>query len=161
SPRGRTGGGAQPSRGARDRWGDPRPGIARGRSVRVTDGDGSTRPGPHGGLMAVYEQSFGPSALATPANAVTITPLLLPTPRQMRTGAPASAGAAVRLGRILGLTDGNDGDPARRQGATRSGAFLDPLADKVLVLGAMIALVAADQLWWVPVAIIAAREIAI
>ena len=42
----------------------------------------------------------------------------------------------------LALTDGVDGWIARRYGSTRSGAFLDPLADKVLVLGAMTMLVA-------------------
>ncbi len=41
------------------------------------------------------------------------------------------------------------------------GAFLDPLADKVLVLGALYALVAADRFSWLPVALITAREVAI
>ncbi len=59
----------------------------------------------------------------------------------------------------LSFTDGIDGWVARRQGATRSGAFLDPLADKVVVLGALVALVAQGTVWWVPVAIIAFREV--
>ena len=71
------------------------------------------------------------------------------------------AGVALVLWIALCVTDGIDGYFARRQGATRSGAFLDPLADKVLVLGAMAALVANDTFWWVPVAIIAVREIGI
>jgi CDP-diacylglycerol--glycerol-3-phosphate 3-phosphatidyltransferase len=50
---------------------------------------------------------------------------------------------------------------ARRHGTTRSGAFLDPLADKILVLGAMVALVAKGVLWWLPVAVIAVREVAL
>ena len=50
---------------------------------------------------------------------------------------------------------------ARRHGSTTVGAFLDPLADKVLVLGAMIFLVNSDVFWIVPVVIIAARELAI
>ena len=90
--------------------------------------------------MAVYEQSFGPSALATPANAVTITRLLLAIPLLMLIADHTSSWPAVALWIILCVTDGIDGYLARRQGATRSGAFLDPLADKVLVLGAMIAL---------------------
>ena len=61
----------------------------------------------------------------------------------------------------LCCTDGVDGYLARRQGATRSGAFLDPLADKVLVLGAMFALVSKGTFWWPPVALIAVRELAI
>ncbi|MGH9060602.1 MAG: CDP-alcohol phosphatidyltransferase family protein, partial [Acidimicrobiales bacterium] len=52
-----------------------------------------------------------------------------------------------------------DGYMARRQGVTRSGAFLDPLADKLLVLGAMAALVVDGELWWLPVGLIAAREV--
>jgi len=62
---------------------------------------------------------------------------------------------------LLCSTDFVDGWLARRHGTTRSGAFLDPLADKVLVLGAMFTLVANDVFWWLPVALIAAREIAI
>ncbi|MDQ4097050.1 MAG: CDP-alcohol phosphatidyltransferase family protein, partial [Actinomycetota bacterium] len=62
---------------------------------------------------------------------------------------------------VLAATDGADGWIARRQGTTRSGAFLDPLADKVIVLAAMAALVSINRLWWVPVAVIGAREVAI
>jgi CDP-diacylglycerol--glycerol-3-phosphate 3-phosphatidyltransferase len=61
---------------------------------------------------------------------------------------------------ILSFTDWIDGWFARRQGATRSGAFLDPLADKFLVLGAMAALVNADVFHLLPVLLIAAREVA-
>ena len=61
----------------------------------------------------------------------------------------------------LAGTDGIDGWLARRHGTTRSGAFLDPLADKFLVLGAMFALVADHRFSWVPVVIIAIREVAI
>ena len=59
----------------------------------------------------------------------------------------------------LALTDGLDGWLARRMGTTRSGAFLDPLADKVLVIGAMISLVAIGVFWWLPVVLITAREV--
>jgi CDP-diacylglycerol--glycerol-3-phosphate 3-phosphatidyltransferase len=61
----------------------------------------------------------------------------------------------------VAATDVADGVVARRQGATRSGAFLDPLADKVLVLGVMFALVAKRRLWWLPVALITLRELAV
>ena len=104
---------------------------------------------------------FGPSALATPANAVTIgrvvvTPVLL----AMILGGGASW-PALAFWTVLSVTDWVDGYLARRQGVTRSGAFLDPLADKFLVLGAMFALVAEGLLWWLPVALIAVREVAI
>jgi CDP-diacylglycerol--glycerol-3-phosphate 3-phosphatidyltransferase len=55
----------------------------------------------------------------------------------------------------------SDGYLARKHGITRSGAFLDPLADKILVLGAMFTLVSRDVFWVVPVVIIAAREIGV
>lgn len=60
---------------------------------------------------------------------------------------------------VLCASDGFDGYLARRHGLTRSGAFLDPLADKILVLGAMFTLVQREVLWILPVVIIAAREI--
>jgi len=111
--------------------------------------------------MAVSEQSFGPSAIATPANAVSIMRLLFAIPLLMLIADRVSSWPAVVLWVVLCVTDGIDGYLARRQGTTRSGAFLDPLADKVLVLGAMLALVGAGVLWWLPVAVIAAREVVI
>jgi CDP-diacylglycerol--glycerol-3-phosphate 3-phosphatidyltransferase len=65
------------------------------------------------------------------------------------------------MGFVLAATDGVDGYIARRQGATRSGAFLDPLADKFLVVGGLVALVVAGTFWWLPVAIVTARELLI
>jgi len=62
---------------------------------------------------------------------------------------------------VLSCTDGVDGWRARRHGTTASGAFLDPLADKVVVIGAMAALVANGVFWWLPVLLIAVREFAV
>ena len=62
---------------------------------------------------------------------------------------------------VLCSSDGVDGYIARRRGPTAVGAFLDPLADKVLVLGAMFTLVAHNIFWVVPVAVIAVRELVI
>src|ERR671939_57724 len=95
--------------------------------------------------------SFRPTALATPANAVTImrvvaTPVLLAV-----MAATGASWIAVALWVVLAGTDGIDGFLARRHGTTRSGAFLEPLADKFLVLGAMIVLVAKGIFWWIPV----------
>ena len=56
--------------------------------------------------------------------------------------APRARGRRCAMWTALCSTDGIDGWLARRHGTTRSGAFLDPLADKVLVLGAMFTLVA-------------------
>jgi CDP-diacylglycerol--glycerol-3-phosphate 3-phosphatidyltransferase len=107
------------------------------------------------------DDRFGPSALLTPANAVTIIRMLLsPALLVMILDEPSSWGA-MSLWIALAVTDGVDGALARRFGTTRSGAFLDPLADKILVLGALFALVAADRFWWFPVALITAREVVI
>jgi CDP-diacylglycerol--glycerol-3-phosphate 3-phosphatidyltransferase len=104
---------------------------------------------------------FGPSALVTPANAVTIARLLItPVLIAMIIGG-GDSWAAIGFWFLLCATDWVDGYLARRQGVTRSGAFLDPLADKFLVLGAMFALVAEGMLWWLPVALTAARELTI
>jgi CDP-diacylglycerol--glycerol-3-phosphate 3-phosphatidyltransferase len=65
----------------------------------------------------------------------------------------------VAVGVAVAGSDGVDGWVARRQGATRSGAFLDPLADKAIVLGAFFALAAQGHLPWLPVLLIAAREV--
>jgi CDP-diacylglycerol---glycerol-3-phosphate 3-phosphatidyltransferase len=105
--------------------------------------------------------SFGPSALATPANAVTIGRLVLSPVLLTWILAGGDSWPACVLWIALAATDGIDGYLARRHGTTRSGAFLDPLADKVLVLGAMFALVAIGSFWWVPVVLITVREVAI
>lgn len=105
--------------------------------------------------------SFGPSALATPANALTMARVVaLPVVILLIVGTDTQW-PALGLWFVLCISDLADGWLARRQGATRSGAFLDPLADKVLVLGAMTALVSTGALWWVPVTLIASREVAV
>jgi len=117
--------------------------------------------------MSVPEQqqgadsTYGPSALATPANFVTVLRLLIAPVLFAMIFDQVATWPNVALWTVLAATDGIDGIVARRHGATRSGAFLDPLADKVLILGAMFALVAADALPLLPVAIIAVREIGI
>lgn len=105
--------------------------------------------------------SFGPTALATPANAITLARVVM---------MPALIGLILGSGRswegfglwfVLSVSDVADGWLARRHGTTRSGAFLDPLADKIIVLGAMTALVAKGVVWWLPVSLIALRELGV
>jgi CDP-diacylglycerol--glycerol-3-phosphate 3-phosphatidyltransferase len=106
-------------------------------------------------------QTFGPSAIATYANAVTVTRLLVSPVLFALISREGATWTTFFLWIALAATDGVDGWIARKHGTTRSGAFLDPLADKVLVFGAMAMLVAIDVFWWVPVALIGIRELAV
>jgi CDP-diacylglycerol--glycerol-3-phosphate 3-phosphatidyltransferase len=104
---------------------------------------------------------YDASARLTPANVVTVGRLVVSPVLIALILADGPSYPALLLGFVIAITDGFDGWLARRYGATRSGAFLDPLADKVLVLGAMVTLVFAGVFWWLPVTIIAAREVII
>ncbi|HLH46385.1 MAG TPA: CDP-diacylglycerol--glycerol-3-phosphate 3-phosphatidyltransferase [Acidimicrobiales bacterium] len=112
-------------------------------------------------MAARVEGKFESSARVTPANGITLVRLL---------AAPVIVVAILDLGVswltlalwvVLASTDFVDGWVARRQGATTSGAFLDPLADKFLVLGALTALAADGHIGWLPVVLIAGRELVI
>lgn len=106
--------------------------------------------------------TVAPDKLATWANAVTVGRLLL-SPLMFWAIPSDKQGAwiAFLLWFVLCASDGIDGWMARRHGTTAAGAFLDPLADKVLVLGAMFTLVSTGVFWVLPVIIIAAREFVI
>ena len=94
-----------------------------------------------------------PNALATWANAITVGRLVVsPIMFLVIPGHNEGSWLAFGLWFVLSVSDGIDGYLARRHGTTTSGAFLDPLADKVLVLGAMFTLVARDVFWILPVA---------
>ncbi len=111
--------------------------------------------------LVPIDDRYGPGALLTPANVITVLRLVLSPLLLVMIVKEPSSWAAFAFWTMLALTDGIDGHLARRHGTTRSGAFLDPLADKVLVLGALFALVAAERFWVVPVALITVREVAI
>lgn len=63
------------------------------------------------------------------------------------------------LGWFLGATDYFDGHMARRAMPTRVGAFLDPLADKLVVLMVGFAMVSIGRFPLLPIALIAVREV--
>ena len=102
---------------------------------------------------------FDQSALATPANFLTVARMLVGVPTLWLISHHGSSWPAVTLWFIITSTDSLDGFLARRDGATRSGAFLDPVADKALVLGAFAVLADRGDISWWPVAVIAAREL--
>lgn len=97
----------------------------------------------------------------TPANAITAIRLFATPPVLLLIVHLGVSWQAALAWTAVASTDFLDGWVARRQGATTSGAFLDPLADKVLVLGALGALAATGLASWVPVVIIAGREVTI
>lgn len=103
-----------------------------------------------------------PNAIATWANMVTVGRILIsPILFALIPSDSYGSWVAFVMWFFLCVSDGFDGYLARRHGTTKSGAFLDPLADKVLVLGAMFTLVSRGLFPLLPVVIIAAREVAI
>ena len=103
-----------------------------------------------------------PDKIATWANAITVGRLLL-SPLMFWAIPNHDQGSwiAFTMWFVFCSSDGIDGWIARRHGTTSAGAFLDPLADKVLILGAMFTLVSTGVFWVVPVIVIAAREFVI
>ena len=72
--------------------------------------------------------------------------------------------AACAAFALAGITDSLDGYFARKLGQTsRLGAFLDPVADKLIVAAALVLIVSADSRWYVVIMaiVIIGREIAV
>jgi CDP-diacylglycerol--glycerol-3-phosphate 3-phosphatidyltransferase len=104
---------------------------------------------------------FGPSALLTPANFVTALRFALTIPLLQVIATDGVSWLATVGWIILASTDGLDGWLARRDGTTRSGAFLDPLADKFLAIGGLASLAAKGVFPWVAVTLITVREVGV
>ncbi|MDA8026584.1 MAG: CDP-alcohol phosphatidyltransferase family protein [Actinomycetota bacterium] len=107
--------------------------------------------------MAQY--TYGPTAIATPANVITAIRVALTPVIAFNYYDHGPSLFVFVLWTLVSVTDKADGWLARRQGATKSGAFLDPLADKILVFGAFAAIVFRGDTWWLPIAAMALREI--
>jgi CDP-diacylglycerol--glycerol-3-phosphate 3-phosphatidyltransferase len=112
-----------------------------------------------GPTPAERARRFGETAIKTPANVVTFMRLLFAVPVLVWILDQHDGNWGTFVGwLVLAVTDGLDGWLARRDGTTRSGAFLDPLADKILVTGAFVALALRGDIAWLPVIIVIARE---
>lgn len=116
--------------------------------------------------MAQIVRSYPLYGLATPANFITmsriaLTPLLCLIILDDE-AVLGTSWAAFAIGLLMAFTDLIDGRVARAtNGFSRSGAFLDPLADKIVILGVGFTLVSVDRLMLAAMVVIAAREIII
>jgi CDP-diacylglycerol--glycerol-3-phosphate 3-phosphatidyltransferase len=110
---------------------------------------------------SMLAKRFGQSAVATPANFVTVVRILVAIPTLALIRRDGSSWLTVGLWFAITATDSLDGWLARRDGATRSGAFLDPVADKLIVIGGLAVLADRGVFPWWPVLLIVARELGI
>jgi CDP-diacylglycerol--glycerol-3-phosphate 3-phosphatidyltransferase len=108
-------------------------------------------------------KTYGPTALKTPANALTafrllVSPFFIYMIIEHRT-----SWLTILSGFLAAASDYFDGIVARRHGTTTAGAYLDPLADKVLVLGGLYALIISRphgiHAFLIPAIIITLREL--
>ncbi|HUI48579.1 MAG TPA: CDP-alcohol phosphatidyltransferase family protein [Acidimicrobiia bacterium] len=104
---------------------------------------------------------FGQGALATPANLVTLSRIVVAIPTLALIRSRGSEWLTVALWFAITASDSLDGWMARRDGATRSGAFLDPVADKLIVLGGLAVLADRGVFPWWAVMLVVVREIGI
>ena len=106
------------------------------------------------------ERTYGPTALATPANLLTAFRLLVSPLFIFMIIHHRVYWLTCVVGFLAAASDYFDGIIARRHGTTTAGAYLDPLADKILVLGGMYALIYVHVTGFiVPAIIITLREI--
>ena len=104
---------------------------------------------------------FGQNALATPANFLTLSRIAIAVPTLELIRNRGSEWLTVGLWFAITASDSLDGALARRDGATRSGAFLDPVADKLIVLGGFAVLADRGVFPWWAVLLVVARELGI
>lgn len=95
-------------------------------------------------------------------NALGIVRAAAVVPVVLLIGEPGLASWALAVFCVAALTDAADGPLARRLGATTpAGAFLDPLADKILVLGTLVALLGQGAVDPLLVTVFVVRELVV
>jgi CDP-diacylglycerol--glycerol-3-phosphate 3-phosphatidyltransferase len=113
--------------------------------------------------MTIKERTYGESALLTPANFMTAFRLLVSPIFIYLIIFYRISWWTVAVGALAAASDYFDGIVARRHGTTTSGAFLDPLADKVIILGSLYALIISRphglKAFIIPAIIITLREV--
>jgi CDP-diacylglycerol--glycerol-3-phosphate 3-phosphatidyltransferase len=91
--------------------------------------------------MTSEDRTYGETALLTPANMMTAFRIVIAPVFIYLILVDRISWWTSLVGFLAAASDYFDGIVARRHGITSSGAFLDPLADKVIVLGALYALI--------------------
>jgi len=113
--------------------------------------------------MTTDDRTYGETALLTPANMMTAFRIIIAPVFIYLIVVDRISWWTSAVGMAAAASDYFDGIVARRHGTTRSGAFLDPLADKVIVLGALYALIIARPhgltSFIIPAVLITLREI--
>ncbi len=104
---------------------------------------------------------YGPTAIRTTANLITLLRILATPVVVLFVLYDKGSYWSAAMWFVLALTDGFDGFIARKQGATKSGAFLDPLADKLMVFATFGALVYLGRISIWLVLVMGARELAV
>lgn len=112
--------------------------------------------------MTTSEVSLiGTSRWAVAANSLTVFRFAMAPVLAMMVAAQNPSWLSFWFGWLVGGTDWLDGSLARRASPTRLGAFLDPLADKVVVLLVGFTMVGIDRFPLLPMVLIAVREVGI
>jgi CDP-diacylglycerol--glycerol-3-phosphate 3-phosphatidyltransferase len=113
--------------------------------------------------MTTDDRTYGESALLTPANMMTAFRIVIAPVFVYLIVVDRISWWTSVVGMSAAASDYFDGIVARRHGTTRSGAFLDPLADKIIVLGALYALILSRphglKSFIIPAVLITLREI--
>jgi CDP-diacylglycerol--glycerol-3-phosphate 3-phosphatidyltransferase len=113
--------------------------------------------------MTSEDRTYGETALMTPANMMTAFRIVIAPVFIYMIIVDRISWWTAAVGFAAAASDYFDGIVARRHGTTRSGAFLDPLADKVIVLGALYALILSRphglKSFVIPAILITLREI--
>ncbi len=99
------------------------------------------------------------SQARNPANIVTFARLIISPIVIVGIVTSSPAWWLVVIGCLAMFSDKADGWLARRHGPTAFGGYMDSLADKVIVLGSFCALIVRGDVWWLPVALMAIREV--
>jgi CDP-diacylglycerol--glycerol-3-phosphate 3-phosphatidyltransferase len=131
--------------------------------------NGSTPHAPRRSSMSgrVFRAGDGPASNGNIANIITVVRILMAPVFVYLLLLDASEMGAVRwaaavLFIVAISTDGIDGYIARRNNlVTDLGVLLDPIADKILTLGALVALSILGELWWWVTIVIVVRELGI